>query len=122
MTTYTIEQAFIKAIPLIAIDLQNALRLASPVDKGALRNSIKVRAKNNNKLEITMVEYGKFVEFGTLPYTIKPSNKKALNWKGAQHPVKKVNHPGIRPNPFIRTTLQRKLPKIISKRIAEALA
>lgn len=40
------------------------------------------------------VFYGEWLENGTQPHVIIPVNAKALYWKGAAHPVKKVNHPG----------------------------
>ena len=39
-------------------------------------------------------------QLGTGPYVIRPKNGKALFWKGAKHPVKSVNHPGIPARPF----------------------
>ena len=47
------------------------------------------------------VHYAADVEFGTGPHVILPVNKKALYWRGASHPVKKVNHPGTAPNPYM---------------------
>jgi len=105
-----------KAMPGIAIELAGELKIKTPADTGRLRNSIKIKS-NKNGLVITMANYGKFVEFGTLPHIIKPKNKKALSWKGAKHPMKMIKHPGNRPNPFIRTTLRQKLPNIISKHL-----
>ncbi len=118
-----------KALPEIARRIQNELTLAAPVDAGRLRNSIKVKAEGNS-LVIWMVGYGKFVEFGTPPHVITPENKKALKFevgrierlkgkkKGKKEViVKKVKHPGTRPNPFIRNILQNKLKKIIIEEI-----
>jgi hypothetical protein len=45
--------------------------------------------------------YAPFVEFGTKPHVILPKDKKALYWPGAAHPVRKVNHPGTKPNAFM---------------------
>ena len=45
-----------------------------------------------------------YVHQGTRAYMIFPKTKKALYWKGALHPVRKVNHPGIRANPFVERT------------------
>jgi hypothetical protein len=45
--------------------------------------------------------YAPFVEFGTRPHTILPTSKQALYWPGADHPVRSVNHPGTKPNPFM---------------------
>lgn len=49
--------------------------------------------------------YATDVEMGTSPHVILPRNKKALYWPDADHPVAKVNHPGTRPQPFLRTAL-----------------
>lgn len=113
-----IQQALNQAMPLIALELSNELKLATPVDTGRLRNSIKVFIEGQT-LKIFMAEHGLFVEFGTLPHTITPKNKKALAFNGTV--VKKVNHPGTRPNNFIRRTLRRKLPGIITKNIQRVL-
>ncbi len=109
-----------KSMFRIAVQLQNSLRMASPVDTGRLRNSIKVKpAEDGNGLIIFMVDYGRDVEFGTNPHVILPKSKKALAFgKGKKRVVvKKVRHPGTRPNPFIRTTLRTKLRRIILKEI-----
>ncbi len=116
-----IQMALTRAMPLIALELSNELKIAAPVDTARLRSSIKVFVEGD-KLKIFMVGYGLFVEFGTLPHTIEPKDKKALSWKGAAHPVKKVQHPGTRPNNFIRRTLRRKLPGIITKNIQRMLS
>ena len=114
------EEALKKSMFRIAVRLQNALRLASPVDKGILRNSIKVKVSEEGfSLLISMVFYGKHVEFGTNPVVITPKNKKALAFKsgGDNIVVTRVKHPGNRPNPFIRTTLRTQLPRIILSEI-----
>lgn len=102
----------------IGLRLMNELRKAAPSDTGRLRSSIRVILTPRG-LRIIMVDYGKYVEFGTPPHVIKPKSKKALKFKGPKGDVivRKVNHPGTRPNPFIRSTLFTKLPKIISEEI-----
>ena len=103
----------------IAIRLQNELILVCPVDKGRLRNSIRVIITDEG-LRIIMVDYGRFVEFGTPPHTIKPKGKKALHWGGKEGPiVKEVKHPGTRPNPFVRNTLQNKFGKIVAEEVVK---
>lgn len=55
--------------------------------------------------------YSVDVENGTGPHVITPTNKKALAWPGADHPVAKVNHPGTAPAPYLRPALfQRRTP------------
>ena len=57
-----IQQALNQAMPLIALELGNELKLEAPVDTGRLRNSIKIFIEGN-VLKIFMVDYAKFIEF-----------------------------------------------------------
>ena len=109
----------VEILERIAIALRNELVLACPVDTGILRNSIEVLVTARGLL-IRMVQYGKYVEFGSNPYVIKPKDKKALKFKagGGFVIVKQVNHPGIRPTYFIRNTVRYKLPGIIQRELA----
>jgi len=101
----------------VANDLRNELLNAVPVDTGQLKISIKVKPISGG-WEISMNEYGKYVEFGTPPHIIKPKNKKALHWGGSGGPiVKLVHHPGTRPNPFVRSTVHLKFKEILSNNI-----
>jgi hypothetical protein len=128
-TIEQIQKALEIAMPAIAIRFQNELTLRVPVDKGRLKNSIKV-FPDKYGVQIIMVEYGKFVEFGTLPHVIKPKDKQALKFEMGKKArlegkkkgktivfAKEVKHPGTRPNPFIRETIQTKLKKIILEEI-----
>jgi hypothetical protein len=116
-----IKEALERALPRIAIRLRNELVKVCPVDKGFLSWSIKVEARENS-LIITMLDYGKYVEFGTPPHLIKPKDKKALHWGGDNGPVTKVvKHPGTRPNPFIRNTLRNKFGQIVQEEILKSL-
>jgi phage gpG-like protein len=68
---------------------------------GSLWQSIRISALSNTSVEVgTDRLYAAWQQFGTKPYTILPSSKKALWWPGASHPVKRVNHPGIPARPF----------------------
>lgn len=49
--------------------------------------------------------YATDVEMGTAAHVILPRNKKALSWPDADHPVRKVNHPGTAPYPYLRPAL-----------------
>lgn len=76
---------------------------------GQLRANIHARAVGlrgevGPNLEVT--PYAWFVHQGTSAYVIRPNKKKALWWPGAKHPVKKVNHPGIKANPFVERTFE----------------
>ncbi|MCF7861203.1 hypothetical protein K9M79_03070 [Candidatus Woesearchaeota archaeon] len=102
----------------IANDLLNEIVKACPVDNGFLKNSIKIRVEKN-KLVISMLPYGEHVEYGTNPHTIRPKDKKALAFSvdGKKIIRKSVQHPGTRPNPFVRKTIHQTLPKIIAENI-----
>lgn len=68
------------------------------------REMDRIIAKANGKAQRVVhdgVEYGRFVEFGTEAHIIEPRVKKALYWEGAEHPVKRVHHPGTSPRPWL---------------------
>jgi hypothetical protein len=61
--------------------------------------------------------YAPYVEYGTgiygtgpgathEPIVIRPKNKKALYWNGAEHPVRQVTNPGQHPNPFMERIIE----------------
>ena len=41
-----------------------------------------------------------YVLQGTAPHEIEPRTRRALFWPEADHPVRRVHHPGTKPNPF----------------------
>ena len=116
------EIALNRALPSIARRLLNELVIIAPVDTGRLKNSLKVKATNDG-LIIWMVDYGKYVEFGRNPRVIVPVNKKALAFKkgGKTIIVKKVKQGAVRPNPFVRNTLQNKLRGIIVEELIKEI-
>jgi len=116
-----IKEAIERAIPRIANRIQTELILVCPVDKGFLRNSIKVTA-DGNTLIISMLDYGLYVEFGTPPHIIKPKDKESLKFKagGKQIFAKVVHHPGTRPQPFIRNTIRNKMGQIVQEEILKS--
>lgn len=70
---------------------------------------------NNDYFRIFLahsMEYGAVLEEGSKPHVIRAKNKKALFWPGAAHPVRQVNHPGTRPYPIIKPTIDRNYPQI----------
>ena len=114
-----IEEKLNKAMPNIARRLENELVLVVPVATGRLKNSIKV-APSEKGLIIWMVDYGKYVEFGRNPRVITPKYKKALKFKSEGKIIfaKKVRQGAVRPNPFIRNTIQNKLRNIIIEELS----
>lgn len=75
-------------------------------DTGRLANSL-ISEVQNKVLRVgsTDVNYATDVEMGTMPHLIFPNSKQALFWPGAAHPVAYVNHPGTRPQPYLRPSL-----------------
>lgn len=62
--------------------------------------------------------YAIFVHEGTAPHEIVPKRKLALFWEGAAHPVKRVHHPGTKPDKFmprLLATSQREIDKIFER-------
>jgi len=45
-------------------------------------------------------------------YTIEPKNKKALFWRGAPHPFRKVTIRGMRARPFLKQAHEQEAPKL----------
>ena len=82
----------------------------APVDTANLQGDIRV-LKNATELSHSAVigntkeaSYAKFVHFGTKAHTIKPKKKKAL--KTRYGVFKKVNHPGIKANPYFEKAVE----------------
>lgn len=93
-----------------------AVRLVR-VKTGRLRSSLAVDPVRDQGgvLSVTVgtnVQYAPDLEFGTGPRVIEPVRKRALYWEGAAHPVRRVNHPGTKPYPFLRPALQQSGPRI----------
>lgn len=59
------------------------------------------------------VPYARPVHDGSRARVIVPVNKNALYWPGAKHPVKRVNHPGNRANPFMLRALMLVRPLVV---------
>ena len=93
---------------------------AAPKKTGKLARSFPGTSRvENGIIKYTLPLYAEFVEFGTAPHVITPKNKKALSFKigGKDILVKKVNHPGTRPNPFIRDTFNRQTQEVLKRTI-----
>jgi phage gpG-like protein len=93
----------------------------APYKTGALRADIQIRRRTSRKLVVgtKRVIYAPIHEFGgkTKPHIIRAKRKKALYWKGADHPVKWVDHPGsrIKAKRYMRRaaeTVQREVDRI----------
>ena len=85
------------------------------VKTGHLIRSISTDVKG---LEATIhtsnLKYAPMVEFGTKAHIIRPKNKKALYWKGANRPVKQVKHPGSKAKPYLIPAFEDEKDKFIN--------
>lgn len=82
-----------------------------PVDTGRLRASIRWTVAAHDDQIVgrvgTDVNYAVFVHEGTTGgQIIRPVNKQAMFWKGADHPVGSVTRGAIRAQPFLRDALR----------------
>lgn len=114
-----------KAMRNTAKAVQKDVRSAAPVASGRLRKSIKVRASKRSRRRIGIeVRTGERSELG-----IEPSERgyypASIEFGSRPHqiedvvidgePRKVVTHPGTRPNPFIRGTMDRKRRQYLRK-------
>jgi HK97 gp10 family phage protein len=95
--------------------LENTAKANTPVRTGTLRRSITSNPVTATHGVVgTSVPYAKYVHEGTGARVIVPVNKKALYWPGAAHPVRRVNHPGTKANPFMRRALEMRRGEVIA--------
>ena len=94
----------------LAIMLEDKIKAEAPYLEGRLKRSIRVDTRVYEKYSLVtgtwdegLAPHGKFVLEGTKPHEIRPKNKKALSWPlmAFDYPVKRVMHPGTKPNDFL---------------------
>ncbi len=101
-----------KAAVTSGVHIQARARQNAPHRTGTLQRSIQLENKPDTVKVAVHEKYGLYIEKGTGPFVIRPKNKKALFWPGADHPVKKVNHPGLKARPFFEPAIKESLPFI----------
>ena len=95
-----------KVVNLAAQDLVRNLMINSPVDHGLLKSWF-IESIDDSEAHIkTPAEYATYVNYGTGPHMIYPSNAQALYWDGADHPVKWVVHPGTTATLFVENSIE----------------
>ena len=86
------------------------------VDTGHLRRGISADIKGlGATIHTSNIKYAPGVEYGTKAHIIRAKNKKALYWKGAKHPVKKINHPGSRAKPYLIPAFEKEKDQFLEK-------
>lgn len=112
-----IQSAFRRAPAEMMQELNKAIRKSiftigadsrrnTPVKSGRLRASHYEKFSPLRGETGTNANYGVFVHEGTKPHTIQAAPGKALFWKGAAHPVRRVRHPGFRGKPYLRMAVR----------------
>jgi hypothetical protein len=84
-----------------AVLAKHTVKGVVPWKSGFLAQTFKAELTTGMLRWFPTASYAPYVEFGTKPHTILPKDKKALFWPGAAHPVRRVNHPGTKPNQFM---------------------
>ena len=98
----------------IEASAKNNLTNNKSVDTGHLRRGIgNFRRGMTVTVHTSNIKYAVMVEKGTKAHIIKPKDKKALYWKGATHPVKKVNHPGSKAKPYLIPAFEKEIPYFV---------
>ena len=87
-----------KLMGRVALKVQRDIVQNAPVKTGEFKNSIVVeQAEDGSWIVGSTDPKAEWIELGTDPHVIRPNEKKALYWRGAEHPVKVVHHPGTKP-------------------------
>ncbi|MGW1949038.1 hypothetical protein ACWCRC_32540 [Streptomyces sp. NPDC001940] len=104
-----VDHAASRYLTTLADEIETDAKRFAAVDTGLMRSRIYHEVNDlTARIGVRDVEYWMTVEFGSAPHVITPSNKKALYWPGARHPVARVNHPGTPVQPFLRPALYRR--------------
>ena len=86
------------------------------VATGHLRRGISTDIRGlGATIHTSNIKYAPGVEYGTKAHIIRPKNKRFLYWKGAKHPVKKVNHPGSKAKPYLIPAFNQEKDQFLEK-------
>ena len=95
-----------KGLDLTAQELISNLMDNSPVDTGLLKSWALTDSTETSRTVQSPAEYAEYVNYGTRPPFIYPTNQKMLYWDGADHPVPFVVHPGTTPTLFVENSIE----------------
>jgi len=113
-----VEGKLLPGLVRAAVDYGYALMSArAPVRSGKLLGTIEKHVEGLEGSVGPTVPYAVYVEYGTAPHEIRPvfSNVLAFKVNGRMVFTPIVHHPGTKPNPFLRRTLedvQKKIPEL----------
>lgn len=101
-----VQEALEHSHELSTLELWGNLMENSPQNHGRLAGSWKYQQRGYlHSVVGTSVAYALIQNDGIDPFTIVPKNGKALYWPGADHPVKKVEHPGFAGSNYIEQSI-----------------
>lgn len=100
-----LNEAKAQGINYAAQEMVRVLMQNSPVDHGVLKSWFIDSLSDDEAVIKTPAEYAAYVNYGTRPHFIYPTNKKMLYWSGADHPVPFVVHPGTTPTLFVENSI-----------------
>lgn len=121
-----IKDAAFKALYIGAEGIMTKAIDAAPIRTGTLRRSHTVTPQRS-RMAVSIsanTPYAEPVHEGYGPFEIVPRAKKALYWKGAKYPVKRVHHPGYGGNPWLKRTVEANMDKVgryVLLRVKEAI-
>jgi len=88
---------------------------------GALKHSIRITSLTDSSVSVGSDRpYAIYHQFGTRPYRIRSRSAAALFWKGAAHPVRSVNHPGLPARPFFPVDANGSMTALGTRRVSAA--
>ena len=112
-----------KTLYNIEKDAKQNLDANGNVDTGRLKGSITTNIIGQFNGEVgTNVKYAEIIELGSRPHII--NGNPYLYWEGAEHPVKRVNHPGTKAYPYMEPAAiknEKKFNKDLEKLTKEIL-
>lgn len=95
-----IEPLMKAALQNSAMKIQSEVRSRAPHKTGTLQRSVQAQVSHPHAIVSVNAKHGVWIEKGTRAHEIEPVRAGALYWKGADHPVMRVLHPGTKPRPF----------------------
>lgn len=107
-----INGAIEKSVLLIEREARINVDKMTRTHSGFLKNRWQKEFSQFRGMLYPLMNYAKYVHEGTAPHTIFPRFRKALYWRGALHPVKKVQHPGTTPRPFLANAIKNNIASI----------
>lgn len=109
--------------------IQQDARTRVPMATGTLRDGIKIKSGlRYGTARVSVVTTGKhaylaqWMEYGTQAHVITAGKGKVLAFLMGGHPVKSVDHPGVRPRPFMRPAIDSNSTAVVAAIAAQIRA